>query len=234
MADPDELEFHHVYDLRFEAEARRMVDTAMASIKSSFEGNDLADQKRRAREKRISASSLDKEVLTQIVAQWLSAKGKPSLKGALPAAQEVIQIKKDAARIAKAMASLAETLRFAPKSETGHSIADYAEMAGAAMQEAERALGFAQECADKIVLQLPRAPGKDGGLGKLINRSPDRALSARDWALTEDVSRYWLASGLSLKAGEAGDGLDCFLGSLFGNDDAGKKALAVARKALST
>jgi hypothetical protein len=234
MAEPEEFEFHHVYDLRFEAEANHKVAAAMASIKPSFHGNDLVDRKRRAREWRISASTLDREVLKQIVAQWLSAKDKASLKGALPAAQEVSQIKKDAEKVAKAMASLAETLRFAPKGDAGHSIADYAEVAAAAMQEAMQALGFAKECADKIIAQLPRAPGKDGGLGKLINRSPDRALSARDWALAEDLSGYWLASGLSLKAGEVGDGLDFFLGSLLGSEESGRKALAVARKSRST
>jgi hypothetical protein len=237
ITSPEEVEFQLVYDVRFESEAAALVEKAWEAIERTYTANAIIDQKRRARAKRVDDSKLDRQFLAQIVAQWLSAcaeakEAKGVSAGALSAGHRVKILCDEVAEISRQLASLANALRFAEKGENGANVAGLAEVASAALKEAMQPIYLAQECARELIEQLPRRAGKDGGLGALIDGSPDRAVSARDWALTASLARYWTACGLSLKSGDAGDGLDRFLSTIIG-ENASRKALAAARKSMS-
>lgn len=212
------------HDTRDMAEAERRVASAMAALDPARTGgNSHLRAQLKEREERVRRALPRPGLIEAIVARWIGARAVASIgpDTRLVAARlahiadEAAALQQDAAQVAAALSSVTLTAK-------GEEVAQAAQIAAAALAEAQADLALARAAGQSMAAHAPDAArGRAGALGALRDATPDETLA-------QDLARVWTGCGLSLDGGRSGDGLDVVLGALIG-EALSRKMLAGVR-----
>jgi len=211
MSDPLEddpevlLELNFISKLLALPRAAAAVATALSEIDMGYASNATAHAKRLRRATRVRGHLGDFSIIELAVAEYITreaeADGSVKIGEAQSKAADAVR---QAEKLMKRLAAMSNALSFAETTGEGREVKDSLNAASSEATGAWLALRRATEALDTAARYFPASKRGPGGVLAKLRLSPEVAL-------LEKLEAIWEASGLTVRSGDTGDGLDIFL-----------------------